>query len=316
MSDLTSNRIPLRVRDIRWEADGVLSVGLEGVAGEPLPSWTPGAHIDIELSNQIERQYSLCSDPEDSRSWRVAVLREEHSGGFSSYVHETLRPGEIVSASPPKNHFRAVPNKQAIFVAAGIGITPILAHIRAVKATGIEPRIAYLGRARNRMAFLDHGELAAATVIARDERERLNLQEWLGEIDGDTVVYACGPTRLLDQLEVLATEWPPDALQIERFQAKELTEPLSTESFQVECRRSGISVEVPSGISILEVLEGRGVQLPSSCREGVCGTCEVPLLEGEAEHRDSLLSQSEKDAQDTMMVCVSRAKTSRLVIDI
>lgn len=316
-SQPTGERFDLRVRDLRFEADGVLSIGLERPDREPLAAWRPGAHLDVRFGNGVERQYSLCSDPADRFEWRVAVLREETSRGGSQYVHDSLRPGDLVSVGSPINTFVQASAARYLFIAGGIGITPLLPMIQEAEASGARWSLAYLGREEERMAFRTHPLVAGGDVqiFARDRGARIDLASWIGAVD-NAVVYACGPERLLQALEDLATEWPSGTLHLERFQAKTLAEPLSADAFEVECRRSGVSLTVESGCSILEMLEAAGIGVPSSCLEGVCGTCETPLIDGEAEHRDSILSPDEREAQDTMMVCVSRALTSHLVLDI
>lgn len=304
----------LFVRDLRLEADGVLSVALAPVNGAVLPSWEPGAHIDVELPNGVERQYSLCSSVQDPL-WRVAVLREAVSRGSSEYVHGQLRPGDVVRAKGPRSNFSFVEAERYIFLAGGIGITPLLGLAERALSSGAETRFAYLGTSRRRMAFLDHPVLSAAEVIATDERERLDLAEWIGPVEAGTVVYACGPESLLDALEEFSQDWPADALHVERFQARAFADGDST-TFEVECKRSDLVVQVPGERSILESLEEVGINVPSSCREGVCGTCEVDLVDGIADHRDSLLSPAEREAHTSLMVCVSRAACPRLVIDI
>jgi ferredoxin-NADP reductase len=308
----------LRVRDIRWEAEGVLSVALADPSGQELPPWTPGAHVDVRLSPAIERQYSLCSDPADRREWRVAVLREEVSRGGSRLVHEALRPGDLVDVRSPVNTFELTPTARYVFVAGGIGITPILPMIRAVRELGAPWRLAYLGRRAAGMAFAADALLDSpdAELFAADRGERVDLAAWLGTPGGGTAVYCCGPRRLLEAAEALAAGWPSGTLRTERFQPKPRLAGQPDGSFIVDCARSRHSVMVDPGRSILSCLEEAGLAVPSSCREGVCGTCETRVLDGIAEHRDSILAPDEHEAGDVMMICVSRARTPALVLDV
>lgn len=312
--------LQLRVRDVRWEAEGVVSVGLTEPNGRELPPWTPGAHVDVRLTPTIERQYSLCSDPADRGEWRVAVLREAVSRGGSDFVHRTLRPGDMLQARTPVNNFELAADAAGyVFVAGGIGIAPILPMIRAVRHR--KWRLAYLGKAIDAMAFGrdpllgdDNTELFPA-----DQGKRADLKSWIGTPENGTKVYCCGPPRLLHAAQELAAGWPAGTLRIERFQPKPRPAPdqdQQTAAFTVNCERSGRSLVIGPGRSILECLEEAGLVVPSSCREGVCGTCETRLIEGVAEHRDSILAPDERETGETMMICVSRAKTPALVLDL
>jgi ferredoxin-NADP reductase len=329
-------RLELMVRAMRLAADDVLAIRLERPDGGELPAWTPGAHLDVRFGNGVERQYSLCSDPADRTGWEIAILREEVSRGGSRFVHDALRPGQVVETSHPLNTFELVhapdaPHEpgapdsadrpatgETLFIAGGIGITPLLPMVAATAAAGRAWRLAYLGRSRRRMAFADSPLLAGpeTTLVAADEHPRIDLSAWIGTPTSATRIYACGPQRLLDQLEEMSAAWPKGTLHVERFQAKSFADLGDGDAFEVEARRSGLRVTVDSGCSILEMLEQAGIPVPSSCLEGVCGTCETTIIDGEAEHRDSILSPDEQEANETMMVCVSRSKTPSLVLDL
>ena len=308
----------LIVRDMRWEAEDVLLLSLERADGADLPAWEPGAHIDLRLPNDVERQYSLCSDPAEAAVWQVAVLREDVSRGGSRYVHRELRPGQHVTAGMPHNNFALVEAAETVFVAGGIGITAILPMIRAVAAAGRPWRLAYLGRARERMAYLRHPVLHGpeVTIVSTDRDPRLELDAWIGQPGEHDAVYTCGPARMLDALEELSAAWPRGVLHMERFQPKVFADAGDGETFEVEARQSGLKVTVEPHCTILEMLEQAGIGVPSSCLEGVCGTCETTIIDGEAEHRDSILTPDEREANETMMICVSRSKLPTLVLDI
>lgn len=329
-------RLELMVRAMRLAADDVLAIRLERPDHGELPAWTPGAHLDVRFGNGVERQYSLCSDPADRTGWEIAILREEVSRGGSRFVHDALRPGQTVETSHPLNTFELVHATSAagttdaaadataaepgetLFIAGGIGITPLLPMVAATAATDRAWRLAYLGRSRRRMAYADSPLLAGpeVTIVAADEHPRLDLAAWIGTPTAATRIYACGPQRLLDQLEEMSVLWPKGTLRVERFQPKSFADLGDGDTFEVEARRSGLRVTVDAGCSILEMLEQAGIPVPSSCLEGVCGTCETTIIDGEAEHRDSILSPDEQEANETMMVCVSRSKTPSLVLDI
>ena len=308
----------LRVVEMRREAECVLSLLLDTADGSKLPAARPGSHLDVRFDNGIERQYSLCPAPGDTRGWRVAVLKEEVSRGGSHHVHERLRVGDTVTARGPLCTFELVAGEPTVLVAGGIGITPLLPMAVALESHGSPWRLVYLGRTTERMAFLGHPLVgdARTTVITSDHDGRADLAAVLAEIGPGARVHACGPERLLSALEELAGGWPAGTLRLQRFFPKPSSVSVSADSFDVECRRSGISVTVAGDTSILATLEAAGLTVPCSCLEGVCGTCETPLLEGQADHRDSILTPDEREANDTMMICVSRAKTPRLVLDL
>ncbi|RKN69687.1 oxidoreductase [Microbacterium sp. CGR2] len=303
---------------MRWEAHDVLSLELDDPAGNLLPEWAPGAHIDLCFANGLERQYSLCSDPADLRMWRVAVLAETPSRGGSRYVHQTLRTGDTVRASAPINHFGLEDASAYVFLAGGIGITPILPMVAEAERRGVPWRLAYLGTRRDGMAFASAPHLSAETarLVSRDREERLDLATWIGSVSEGTGIYACGPARMLDALEALSLDWPHGALHLERFQPKTFGESQGADTFEVVATRSDLVVTVDRGCSILEMLENAGIGVPSSCLEGVCGTCETAVIDGAPEHRDSILTPDERESNETMMICVSRSLGERLVLDI
>lgn len=310
----------LRVHQLTWEADGVLSVHLRDVEGRDLPIWQAGAHIDLHLPGVITRQYSLSGSPRDRRTWRISVLRERVSKGGSQAVHETLRPGDVVDVVGPRNNFLLVDAEEYVFIAGGIGVTPLLPMIEAVVASGAPWQLLYGGRSRASMAFLEElaGRGDAVTVSPEDERGLLDLGSVLDAPQGGTAVYCCGPEPLLTAVEQRCEAWPPGSLHLERFKPKELppVDPDAESDFEVVLEQSGVTVTVPAGMSVLEALEDNGIEPLNSCREGICGTCETKVLSGVPDHRDSLLSDEERAANDTMMICVGRALCERLVLDL
>ncbi|MGW6752177.1 PDR/VanB family oxidoreductase [Streptomyces sp. NPDC055006] len=311
--------LDLRVEQIRRESDGVVSVTLVDPDGAALPAWTPGAHLDVELPG-LTRQYSLCGDPADRYTYRFAVLREEQSRGGSRYVHDTLRVGDPVEVGGPRNRFALEPAQRYLFIAGGIGITPLLPMAAAAEANGAQWSLAYGGRQRSSMAFLD--ELAAygdkITVVAEAERGPLDLDGLLGTPVPDTAVYCCGPEGLLAAVEERCASWPEGSLHLERFKAKPTAvgEFGLDREFEVVCERAGTSLRVPAGRSVLDCVEDAGIAVNSACRDGVCGSCETKVLAGEVEHRDSLLTARERESGGTMMLCVSRAASDQLVLDL
>ncbi|HEY8317838.1 MAG TPA: PDR/VanB family oxidoreductase [Amnibacterium sp.] len=315
-----TGELRLTVRGVTEAAADVVLIDLARPDGGALPRWAPGAHLDVVLPGGLgERQYSLCGDPAETDMWRIGVLREEAGRGGSVWLHERA-PGDTVTVRGPANHFtfEPFPGREYVFVAGGIGITPIAAMVRAAEAAGVTWRLLYAGRSRGTMAFLE--ELVGrhrdrVQVFAGDEGVRADIPALLAE-SPDAVVYACGPARLLAAVEEACAGRPSGHLHLERFEAKVLGAPVFDEPFEVELLLSGITVTVPPERSILEVVEEAGVLALSSCRVGTCGTCETPIIDGEVDHRDSVLSPEEQDDNFAMMICVSRAACPRITIEL
>lgn len=303
-------------------ADGVVVLDLTHPRGEELPRWEPGAHIDLILSDNVTRQYSLCGDPDDPTVWRVGVLRDPSSRGGSQFVHDKLHEGASVQVRGPRNHFPLVDAQHYRFIAGGIGITPMKAMLEEVERVGGDWTLLYGGRTRASMAFVD--ELVErypdrVTIWPQDERGFLDLAGLLKDPAENTLVYSCGPEGLLSALENQCAHWPAGTLHIERFAAKAPTAEQTAaalETFEVECHRTGVTLSIPSGQSVLEVLEENDVPTMASCYEGVCGSCEAKVLAGTPDHRDSLLTEAEKESGEVMLICVSRSFTERLVLDL
>ncbi|HEY3262309.1 MAG TPA: PDR/VanB family oxidoreductase [Pseudonocardiaceae bacterium] len=305
-------------------AEGVIALTLADPKGAPLPAWTPGAHIDLLLGDNngdnLVRQYSLCGSLADQRTWRIGVLLNQNGRGGSRRVHETLRVGREVAVRGPRNHFPLHRAPRYVFIAGGIGITPMLPMITVATGAGADWRLWYGGRSRATMAFLDdlqpHGD--RVVVWPEDEQGLVPLAEILGKPQADTLVYCCGPEALLAATEGWCAGWQPGSLHLERFAPKPqiLVAPAGEAVFDVVCQRSGITVQVPPGKTIIDVLDENGVSVLSSCLEGVCGTCETRVIDGTPEHRDSLLTEEEREENEYMMICVSRALSQRLVLDL
>ncbi|MUL79058.1 PDR/VanB family oxidoreductase [Mycolicibacterium sp. CBMA 226] len=310
----------LRVAKRTTGADGIVILDLRAPSGSDLPPWRPGAHIELELKTDLVRQYSLCGDNNDQSMWRIAVLNEPQSRGGSRYVHLTLTEGAEVNVRGPRNHFPLIPSPSYLFIVGGIGITPVLPMIGAIEAAGATWELHYGGRSRRTMAFLDPLENATGNRVLlypSDEVGRIDLDAVLGAARPDTLVYCCGPERLVAAVEQrCAANWPAGALRVERFSPKAVSEPTRVESFEVELAVSNQRLTVPPEKSILQVIHEAGISVPYSCEEGICGTCEISVRAGTVDHRDSLLTPDEQAANDCMLICVSRAAGPKLVLDI
>ncbi|MEU1256400.1 PDR/VanB family oxidoreductase [Streptomyces chartreusis] len=314
MTTADEHELDLLVRRMTWEADGVLSVELARPDGKPLPAWTPGAHLDLHVGGFV-RQYSLCGDPADPTAYRLGVLNEPSSRGGSRHVHTKLRPGQTVHAVGPRNHFALESAASYVFLAGGIGITPILAMAIRAERDGVPYRLIHGGRSRASMAF--GAELSAltgdVTLVPQDEHGHPDLAAALRDLPADALVYCCGPEPLLKAVEETC---PTGQLRVERFAAPVVERDGDDTAFEVECRRSGVTLNVDAGTSVLEAAENAGLAVASSCRDGICGSCETRVLAGTPDHRDFLLSEAERATGETMMLCVSRCASDRLVLDL
>lgn len=300
--------------------DEIVELELHNVDGEDLPCWDPGSHIEIVLSENMVRQYSLCGDPDDRSCWKIAVLREDAGRGGSRRIHEELHEGAQVVVRGPRNLFPFQQSRSYVFIAGGIGITPILPMISAAMKSGSRWTLHYGGRSLPSMAFTDRLvgiESADVRLYPQDEVGLIDLESALGAPDPETLVYCCGPEPLLTAVEDRCrSSWPSDVLHVERFAARATVEGSNDDAFEVELIQSGVTVTVNPGESVLSAVEAVGVSVLSSCMEGTCATCEVTVMEGVPDHRDSVLSERERESNNTMMICVSRASSPRLVLDL
>ena len=298
-------------------ADGVVELTLAEAHGHRLPDWSPGSHIDVVLPGDIIRQYSLCGDRWDPFHYRIAVLREPLSRGGSRYIHDQLAVGDALPIGGPRNNFALVPAERYLFVAGGIGITPILPMCRQADLLGIDWTLIYVGRSRRTMAYLDDlADDPRVRVHATDEGPRPDLAAELDAVGAGTTLYCCGPVELTAAAVDSGAALPVGAVRVEHFVPKNLSAPVRSRAFEVELRRSGQTVTVPPDRSILEAVSDAGVAVLSSCRQGTCGTCDTGVLDGRPDHRDSLLTDSEREQNDCMFICVSRSCTDTLVLDL
>ncbi|UKA75247.1 PDR/VanB family oxidoreductase [Arthrobacter sp. FW306-07-I] len=324
---MSQDTLDLVVRDLRQESTNVMSLELSLPDGGPLPPWEPGAHLEVILPSGLVRHYSLCSEPRQLQKYRLAVLRESSGRGGSEELHSQIRLGTTLTARGPRNHFKVEDGAtHYLLVAGGIGITPIMAMARELKAAGKSTRLVYCGSSRQTMAFIDELQEIMGDSLAlypRDERGRADLLTEIQNAPDGTSVYACGPERLLTDLEgITATTLGAEAFHAELFGPA--TSPARTQAedetkadaqFEIELRQSGCTLTVPPEKSILDVVLEVNPSFMSSCEEGFCGTCETKVLEGEVDHRDTILSAKERAKNDTMFICVSRSKCPKLVLD-
>jgi ferredoxin-NADP reductase len=311
--------VSLRVESTTQVSVGVTELVLVAADGSELPSWAAGSHIDVKIRPGLVRQYSLCSDPGDRSRWRVAVLREPASRGGSIVLCERVRAGDVLTVTGPRNHFPLHESPRYLFIAGGIGITPIIPMIKAAQDARADWRLVYGGRSEASMAYRDEvRRIDPARVLEwpQDLRGLIELDQLLAEPQPGTLIYCCGPEPLIAAVEARSAHWPHKTLQVERFAPRPLTDVPANTSFEIELVDSDEVLVVPPDRSILEVVDEAGIFVLSNCEEGTCGTCQTAVLEGVPDHRDSVLDEDERAANDTMMICVSRALSSRLVLDL
>jgi ferredoxin-NADP reductase len=302
-------------------AAGVVSLELADPGTPALPDWAPGAHLDLHLPSGLVRSYSLHGDPRDRGSYQVAVLNVPDGRGGSAELHRIAAPGLVLGASTPRNAFRLEPASGYLFLAGGIGVTPLLAMAREVSRRGQPWTFVYGGRSRTRMAFLDTlaalpgGELR---VVPQDEAGLPDLAAAFAGLPSGAAAYCCGPAAMLDAVVAAGALTRPDVpLHLERFTAPAAPDRTAAEAgFEVELARSGITLTVPPGVSVLDAVRAAVPGVMSSCEEGICSACETAVLAGTPDHRDSVLTARERAAGRYMMICVSRALTPRLVLDL
>jgi ferredoxin-NADP reductase len=306
------------VVESREIARDVLRIVLEAGA-EGFPAWTPGAHVDVVLPNGDARQYSLAGIPRDASRWVLGLLVEREGRGGSRWIAQHATVGAALTLSVPRNHFAFASEggRRKVFVAGGIGITPLLPMMAQANAEGLDWEMHYIGRAREHMAFVDDLEVYGDRVhlYPRDEVARPDIESIiLRETPVD--VYSCGPEVLMEAVEDLGRLHDGVVAHVERFVPRPIGPDHGYDEFDVVFEYSGIEAHVGEGQSILQVAEDAGIEVPTSCREGTCGTCETPLMSGTVIHLDSVLSDPEREASQTMMICISRATCPRLVLDL
>lgn len=313
----------LQVQAIETVADNTVLLRLVSAHGSALPNWSPGAHIDIECGDTgLSRQYSLCSDPDNRAAWEVAILRDPQSRGGSAWIHEHVKPGAILRVRGPRSHFRLDETHTGplVFVAGGIGITPIMTMARQARRQNHDYVIHYSGSGRSSMAFLpelhaEHGDKLVLHISTEGTRNDLNAL--VDSLDSNAHIYACGPNRMLEALQNAVTlhGLPDNTLHVEHFSNDQPTlDPSRETAFTVELKNSGLTLNVPNDRTLLDVLRSKNIDVQSDCEEGLCGACEVRVLAGDIDHRDSILSPSERKENLRMMACCSRALCGNTVV--
>jgi phthalate 4,5-dioxygenase reductase component len=313
--------MPLRVARIDAIAEGVLRFDLRACDGGELPTFAAGAHVTVWLPNGATRCYSLSNDPAERHRYEIAVKREPAGRGASISLLDHVREGDALDVSAPDNWFALAPNaKEFLFIAGGIGITPIMSMMRHLNATRIAPyRLYYLTRAPAQTPFraeLQAPAFAGKVVLHHDNGDPARAFDLWPLFESPTAahVYCCGPQGLMDAVRDMTGHWPASAIHFESFTNALATPRAEDVPFVVRLGRTGAVINVDAGVSILDALRAHGCRVPSSCESGTCGTCRTRLLAGAADHRDLVLTDAERI--DHIMVCVSRARSAELVLDL
>lgn len=308
------------VHAIRLEARGIVSVELRLPAGSDLPPFSAGSHIDLHLPNGMVRSYSLLNSPAERHRYLVGVLNDRNSRGGSRFVHEQLRVGSSLDIAAPRNNFEL--NEacdQSVLLAGGIGVTPILCMYNRLRAINRPVELLYCARSKAEAAFVDELTGSGGQVKTHFDDEAggpPDLLEMLAGHSPDAHFYCCGPAPMLNAFETACMELGYGNVHIERFAANEEVRSAQDDRYQVQLARSGKTIEVASGISLLDALLEAGIHVDYSCREGICGACETAVLEGRPDHRDLVLTDCRRGANDTMMICVSGCKGGKLLLDL
>lgn len=317
-SAATAHPLDLRLVGVRHESRDILTFEFASLARDVLPGGEAGAHIGVHLPNGVMRQYSLLRCDSAMRSYAIGVKLDANSRGGSRFLHQQSRVGDIYKVDPPRNNFPLCESApHSVLIAGGIGITPILAMIGRLESLGRSWQLYYASRSREHAAFLDVLQNYPDVQLHFDEETGgapLDVAACVAAAPANAHLYCCGPAPMLKAFESCTADWPHDQVHVEYFTSK--SEAARAGGFVVELAKSGLELPVAPGRTILQVLLDAGVQVPSSCEQGVCGACETRVLAGAPDHRDAILSEAERAANETMMVCCSGAKSERLVLDL
>lgn len=317
-----TQRIKVLINAIKDQALNIKTYELVSPDGASLPPFTPGAHIDFFLPNKLIRQYSLSNSAEEKNRYVVGIQKEEQGRGGSRLIHDQFKVGDEIEISSPRNHFQLDETAQRYkLIAGGIGITPIMSMARRLKAIGKPFQLYYACRNEQRAAFIEElksTELSKHVVLSYDDvHGPLNTLALFGRPEPNVQIYCCGPSGLMDAVKSATSSWPEGSVRFEHFSTSEDTGPQEDDdSFEVIIQSTGRVFKIPADKSILSVLEENGIFIEHACCEGICGTCETGLIDGEADHRDMILTEAEKQENKQIMICCSRAKTSPLTLDL
>ncbi|ODP35216.1 PDR/VanB family oxidoreductase [Pandoraea sp. ISTKB] len=321
---MSKSNLSAMVRTLRFEAAGIMSIELVPVAGSAtaFPAFTPGAHIDLHLPSGLVRSYSLVNAPGETNRYVLGILADPKSRGGSRFIHDNFRVGMTLDISEPRNHFELMESAEhTVLVAGGIGVTPILCMYRRLRALGRNVKLLYCARTASQAAFVDELNALGGDVTYHFDEQHdgkpASLAAFLADQPAGTHAYCCGPGVMLDAFEAACAEAGIANVHIERFAAApDAPPPATSEGYVVTLAKSGKDIAVPAGATLLDTLLAAGIDAEHSCMEGVCGACETRVLDGCPDHRDSVLSASERASNKVMMICVSGCKGDRLTLDL
>ena len=319
--------LTVKVDELWQEADGVKSMYLSPTDGSQLPDFTPGSHIDVKLGQTLIRQYSLINSVDDWNRYHIAVLQDAESRGGSSFVHNTLRQGDTLQISHPRNHFHLMDSdKKAVLFAGGIGVTPILSMARHLAASGKPFELHYFAKSESTCAFrglIRDSSFADQATFHFDDRpedqdKAAIIHSILSRTETNAPVYVCGPGGFIDFIitSFSGAGWEESAIHREYFVAPEQEAPADAQTFKVQVSSTGQTYTVGEDETIVDVLEANGIEIPVSCEQGICGTCLTGVLEGEPEHHDMFMTDEEHARNDQITACCSRSKSGLLVLDL
>lgn len=321
-----SDTLILTVEKIVQETDRIRRYILSDPQGGDLPAFDAGAHIDVVMGDGMVRQYSMMGDPADRKHYVLGVLLEKESRGGSQWMFDTVKEGQTVALAGPRNSFPLQSTTESWLIGGGIGVTPMFSMAEALHRAGKPFTLFYLTRSREETAFLDLIENAAWRENVKlhhdggNPSQGFDVAGLLKSPKSDTTVYCCGPTGLNTAVKDLSSAWPSGSVRFEYFTADPAMAALNDTNtgFKVVIKSSGQSFDIGPDESIADILQEAGLAVDTSCCEGVCGACITPVLEGEVDHRDSILTDEERDEEGLMTLCCSRAKTAgtTLVLDL
>jgi vanillate monooxygenase ferredoxin subunit len=316
-------QLTVKVLRKKQEAQDIASFELVKPDGSALPGFSAGSHIDVQLPGGLTRQYSLCNDAAEQHRYRIAVLRDAASRGGSSGMHDAVNEGDTLQISEPRNHFPLVHAQRTLLFAGGIGVTPLLCMAQRLATSGADFTLHYCTRSPERTAFRD--EIAASAYASRvqfhfddgDAAQKLQLEQELTQPQPGTHLYVCGPTGFIDWVVKTADRlgWSKEQVHLEYFGAAP-QDTTGDRAFQVKIASSGAVYEVPADQTVVHALQAQGIEILTSCEQGVCGTCITRVLQGECDHRDLYFTDEEKAKHDQFTPCCSRAKSAVLVLDL
>jgi vanillate monooxygenase ferredoxin subunit len=316
-------QLTVKVLRKKQEALDIASFELVKPDGSALPGFSAGSHIDVQVPGGLTRQYSLCNDAAEQHRYRIAVLRDPASRGGSTGMHDALKEGDTLQISEPRNHFPLVHAERTLLFAGGIGVTPLLSMAQRLAHIGADFRMHYCTRSAERTAFRD--EIAASAYADRvdfhhddgDAAQKLQLEQVIAQPQAGTHLYVCGPTGFIDWVVETADRlgWPKDQVHLEYFGAAP-QDTAGDRAFQVKIASSGETYEVAADQTVVQALQKHGIEILTSCEQGVCGTCITRVLQGECDHRDLYFTDEEKAQNDQFTPCCSRAKSAVLVLDL